>query len=686
MTRTLLHAGLSNAVLAAALAVLVAAMARAFRGRPALVHGLWLLVLLKLVTPPVLPAPLPWPEQDRENPISEEEEAVTRGCPCSPSLAPAEPGDLVAVAHVPPDPPRPPVASAAPGASTPAVRGAPDWPAAVVALWLAGAAVCWSLAGARLLRLWRVFRELPAESGEISDRLKRLAERLGLCRLPRCWLVPGVTPPMLLVVGRTPRLLLPGELWRRLNETQRDALLLHELAHLRRGDHLVRWLELLVLGLYWWHPAAWWAISRLRDAEEECCDAWVVWAAPESAPAYAAALVETVAFLSREGAELPPLASGASPVRLMKRRLTMILRGGTPRHLSWAALAGVLLFGAWVLPLAPEVRSQAPAKEGRPGEETPVATNRLIAEQKSCLACHVAVHKQPPFDKKMQDVHAEVVRLLKEVEDKRSQWTKAEAALKEAMKRLADQQHQHHPMPPPKRTKGDPRLEKLEKKLERLLKEVESLRREIRSGKGTPSAARGDIPHLNQRTLHVECKVNPESTARKLLLYVSTDRGKTYRLASTFERYRTSDGKEVPVERFFRFSHFAFTAPHDGVFGFQVATVDADGKQSPAEVAGRPPLVTMVVDTVAPVVEVTEVGALFGPGIRWRARDSNLLPGTLKVEFRKTPEGQWQPVSVKPAAAGQLVLHRDAAGGEVRVSVRDKAGNVGEATVKLRER
>src|SRR5258708_3127674 len=78
----------------------------------------------------------------------------------------------------------------------------------------------------------------------------------------------GVRRRMRGVAGRTPRLLLPAELWRGLNETQRDTLLLHELAHLRRRDHLVRWLELLVVGLYWWHPAAWWAIASLRQAEE----------------------------------------------------------------------------------------------------------------------------------------------------------------------------------------------------------------------------------------------------------------------------------------------------------------------------------------------------------------------------------------------------------------------------------
>ena len=56
---TLLHVGLSNAVLATALALPAAAASRL--RRPALAHGLWLLVLLKLLTPPLWRVPVPWP-------------------------------------------------------------------------------------------------------------------------------------------------------------------------------------------------------------------------------------------------------------------------------------------------------------------------------------------------------------------------------------------------------------------------------------------------------------------------------------------------------------------------------------------------------------------------------------------------------------------------------------------------
>ena len=64
---TLLHAGLSNALMAAVLALPAAAVARLGR-RPALAHALWLLVLLKLITPPLIPIPILWPGGEPDSP------------------------------------------------------------------------------------------------------------------------------------------------------------------------------------------------------------------------------------------------------------------------------------------------------------------------------------------------------------------------------------------------------------------------------------------------------------------------------------------------------------------------------------------------------------------------------------------------------------------------------------------
>ncbi len=91
----------------------------------------------------------------------------------------------------------------------------------------------------------------------------------------------------------------------------------------------------------------------MREAEEQCCDAWAVWALPHAAKAYARALVDTVDFLSQRSVPLPAGASGIGQVQDLRRRLIMIIRGTTPRKLSATTLAGLLVLGGALLVLGP---------------------------------------------------------------------------------------------------------------------------------------------------------------------------------------------------------------------------------------------------------------------------------------------------------------------------------------------
>jgi hypothetical protein len=206
---------------------------------------------------------------------------------------------------------------------------------------------------------------------------------------------------MLWALFGSPRLLLPASLWERLTPDQRDTLLVHELAHLRRGDHWVRWLELAALALYWWHPVAWWARRQLQEAEEQCCDAWVVWALPDAALAYADALVATVAFLSQPRLLLPLGASGMGRTSQVKRRLTMIVNQTGSRALSWPWLLLVLLLGAALLPWRPtwaeltvlDDRDQPPVVVLADDEPQPE-----LPPQKSKSKPQIALPKMPAAD------------------------------------------------------------------------------------------------------------------------------------------------------------------------------------------------------------------------------------------------------------------------------------------------
>jgi RND family efflux transporter MFP subunit len=185
-------------------------------------------------------------------------------------------------------------------------------------------------------------------------RMDQIAARLGLRRVPQARLIAARVPPLVWVpVTGSPRLILPEELWSRLGGAQQDAILAHELAHLRRGDHWVRRLQAVTCGLYWWNPISWWAAREIEGAEEKCCDAWVLWALPAAAAPYAQALVTTLAFLSKLKNPLPVGACGVGRAVPLKRRLQMIVaeeRSSPAARVAPRFLVASGMFGLVLLP------------------------------------------------------------------------------------------------------------------------------------------------------------------------------------------------------------------------------------------------------------------------------------------------------------------------------------------------
>ncbi|MDE2509273.1 MAG: hypothetical protein KGM43_18890, partial [Planctomycetota bacterium] len=216
---------------------------------------------------------------------------------------------------------------------------------------------------------------------EMEALVASLAARFGLRRRPITLVVNASTAPMLWAVAGPPKLIIPAELWSRLAADGRVALVAHELAHLKRGDHRVRLFELVVRALHWWNPVATAACRALRAAEEEACDAWVVWAFPDNVRCYADTLLDTIDFLSHAGAAAP-LGSGLGPVGPLKRRLTMILRDHASRRMTIVAKAAVLSLATVLLPLAPGLAA-APRKYVADDDAKPAAAKPAEAEKKA---------------------------------------------------------------------------------------------------------------------------------------------------------------------------------------------------------------------------------------------------------------------------------------------------------------
>jgi beta-lactamase regulating signal transducer with metallopeptidase domain len=439
----ILEIGLLNALLAAALALAAVGLTALCR-RPALAHALWLLVLLKLVTPPAVPLTLTLPAPAAE-------------ATAPPPLPSAEPAAPLSDLPAPPaeDLPSGPALDAAgePDPEPPDPRPLP-WRPVLACLWLAGSGLWWGLAAVRLARFRRLLRSARPAPPEVRARARELAGRLGLARCPGVWLLDAPLPPLLWCLLGRPRVLLPARLWRGLTAEQRDTLLAHELAHVRRRDHWVRRLELVALGLYWWHPAAWWARRRLQEAEELLCDARVVRALPGAAGAYAEALFKTVAFLSGPRPALPGAASGLGQVRVLKRRMTMIVRGTTAERLPRAAAWALLAVGAAALVLrpgwaqaqaaeAPAPAAVAPAQQAGPAVGAVAPVRAAAAAQEPAVALGQGAAKPPaeavapPRAVGVEKAAGDPQAAREEVELLRAQLEARQAELQEARALLA---------------------------------------------------------------------------------------------------------------------------------------------------------------------------------------------------------------------------------------------------------
>jgi WD40 repeat protein len=217
---------------------------------------------------------------------------------------------------------------------------------------------------------------------------------MGLARRPEIWLLPGPLPPLVWAALGRVRIFLPAKLLDRLDESERRSLLAHELAHVRRRDHWVRWLELIVSAVYWWYPLVWLARRRLHVHEEECCDAWVVGEVPPRV--YAGAILNTLDFLAEDRAPLPVMASGLAGVELIKRRLNLIMEGSAPKRLSASGKIALVLTGLLLLSLRPNLaHTETKPSEAKETQEEPAAK---VDEQPDAPAEETSAFNPQPID------------------------------------------------------------------------------------------------------------------------------------------------------------------------------------------------------------------------------------------------------------------------------------------------
>jgi uncharacterized protein (TIGR03435 family) len=164
-----------------------------------------------------------------------------------------------------------------------------------------------------------------------------------------------------------PVLLLPEGITERLSAAQMDAILAHELCHVRRRDNLAAALHMLVEGLFWFYPAVWWIGALLVEERERACDEAVLESNRE-ALTYAEGILNVCKFYVEAPLTCVSGVTGSDLkkriVRIMAEQAARKLDLGRKLMLGFAALLAVVLPVGFGLIHASAVHAQATAKTG----------------------------------------------------------------------------------------------------------------------------------------------------------------------------------------------------------------------------------------------------------------------------------------------------------------------------------
>ncbi len=348
------------------------------RVRAALRYWMWMLVFVKLLLPPTLALPTGigyWRGQDipavapgMEEPLP----ARTLDAPAHESVA-AVPEMAVDVSPVS-------VSDASRPVDVPASitldRGpTPTWQAVVFVVWLVGLLVF----GLLLVQRASFVRGLVAQSvpadGSLLEKLEQCAQQIGASREIELRISPNTFSPA--VCGLVhPVILLPATLLEKLSGENLRVVLIHELAHIKRGDLWVNLAQTVLQVLYFYNPLVWLAHAIVRRVREQAVDEMALVALGAEAKSYSRTLIDMAEMAFFRANLALRLIGVAESKKSLEGRIKHMLTRPTPKTARMGAkgLSCILAIGAVLLPMARAQRQNTLVRASQDARERTIAT------------------------------------------------------------------------------------------------------------------------------------------------------------------------------------------------------------------------------------------------------------------------------------------------------------------------
>lgn len=319
MLDLLIPVGISNTIVASFIAVLALLVGMQMQ-RPRLAYLLWVLVLIKLVTPPVFLLPVEFSDT-MANIMHVRESTSVRD------------GELIAASqeHL-----------HGLNVATTIKEDAATWSIATIfsklepwllVTWLVGTVCVLSVSLFRVIQFHLLLeRQTEPAPTRVQETANELGHLLGLKTIPAIRVSAANISPMVWWAGGRVRVVIPKKILRSMSPDEWRLVLAHELAHVRRKDYLVRWLEWSAGAVLWWNPLTWFAQRNLRIAEEICCDELVLSSLNPGPKNYANSILKSVESLVGSVVLAPTMASEINSGGNLQRRIEMIMKNSSMQN------------------------------------------------------------------------------------------------------------------------------------------------------------------------------------------------------------------------------------------------------------------------------------------------------------------------------------------------------------------
>jgi beta-lactamase regulating signal transducer with metallopeptidase domain len=354
-------------------AVVFAASKALASDRPHLAHALWVLVMLKCITPPVFSSQLSAFSWLTAEPIAVASFIEGAAIPSGMGLE----GDVLI--------PRPVVVEA-PGfgaaaqgthpsedfdsqtRTNAATAFAVDWKAIVVSLWLLGAIICLALQIARLTKfVFRIRSSETVDSKHVESLVARLATQLGVRQHVHLLVTESLVSPAVIGLLR-PTVLVPSSVVEQ-PAKQLETLIAHELIHIRRGDLWWALLQTIAGAVFWFHPFVRFAVAAVTRESERSCDEETIASLGCDPVDYARSLLQILE--QKQKLVVAPAVPGVKPIEVTSARLERVMKlgHGSQKRTPWWIWVVLIACSVAVLPGAGLLTAQEtdePQKDAAP--------------------------------------------------------------------------------------------------------------------------------------------------------------------------------------------------------------------------------------------------------------------------------------------------------------------------------